>query len=397
MKRATAFLVFAATLFLLIPVRTKTQNVGIITIRLSYKVVLNPADGTRPPGVTNADINTAVDGMNDLMSGYLRGYRFQVTEIQDIGGMSNPPVGPSQWYNTNFFDADNGSNWKKQMEAAAIADPAYLWRNNAINLYLTNGICGGICSFPEDAENIIIIGGCSDNNPRTQLHEIGHYFSLCHTQGCPCGCASATGTGVCNTSPGDDGIAETLPDLSSWNQNQIANNSFGQPYASLNPGQQNQVDNVFFNLMSYHGASCGQGATTDRLTEQQLDRWSQSANVNRVGVRTGRMIFAEAGAPPGGNGSPANPFNTIAAAVTSANSDPNPDIIILRPGSFNEPLLTAVAVTFRTTRNGASLIGSSSPPAPASAPNNPNMLRKVSGPNSHAPTERLGFAGSGKK
>jgi hypothetical protein len=390
MKRKIAFLVVTGSLLWLIPVRMQTQEAGVITIRLSYKVVLNPADGTRPLGVTDGDINDAVTRMNNLMSGYLRGYRFQVVEILDIGGVSNPPAGPSQWYNTNFFDENNGANWKDQIEAAALADPAYQWRNNAINLYITNGICGGICSFPNDNDEIVIIGGCSDSNEPLQLHEIGHYFSLCHTQGCPCENCTSNQNQACNNGPVDDGIADTLPDRQCWTQDNIAQNNFGRLYAQLTPAEQQQVDDVFLNIMSYH-------ANAARLTEQQLDRWSQSANVDRIGVRSGRMIFAQPGAPANGNGSPANPFNSVSAAVASANSDPAPDIIILRPSSFNQTLLTGAAVTFRATRNGSALIGSSAPPSTAVTKENLDLPPKAPAAKSEERAQRLGFAGAGKK
>lgn len=359
MKRVAIYFVLFASALLLSPISRKAQDDGVITIRLSYKVVLNPANGTRPPGVTNADINTAVNGMNDLMRGYFRGYRFQLVEILDVGGMSNPPTGPSVWYDTDFFNTTNGSVWKDQMEAAAMADSAYLWRANSVNIYITNGICGGKCSFPGDGDNIMIFGGCSDDAAWLQLHEIGHYFSLCHTQGCVCGCV---GSDPCGGIPGDDGIADTLPDLSSWNRDQIANNSFGQPYAGLSAAQQNQVDDVFLNIMSYHNSACGLGAPVARLTDQQLDRWAHSANLDRVAIRTGRTIFAQSTAPSGGNGSPASPYNTMTNAVGSAASDSAPDIIILRPGSFNQPLTINTPVTLRATHQGAAAIGS---------PNNP--------------------------
>ena len=103
MKRTIYCLVVFGGLLLIAPAHTKTQDAGVITICLSYKVVLNPADGSRPPGVTDANLAAAVNGMNDLMRNYFRGYRFQLLEVLDVGGMSNPPAGPSMWYDTDFF------------------------------------------------------------------------------------------------------------------------------------------------------------------------------------------------------------------------------------------------------------------------------------------------------
>lgn len=405
MKRKVAFLVLSASLFLLIPVRMKTQDAGVITIRLSYKVVLNPAGGTRPPGVTDADINAAVNGMNNLMRDYLRGYRFQIMEIRDIGGSSNPPAGPSQWYDTNFHDGDNGVTWKDQMEAAALSDPAYLWRNNAINIYVTNGICGGICSFPNEGDNILILGGCADNNEATQLHEIGHYFDLCHTQGCLCACA---GTDGCNMTPGDDGIADTLPDRSDWNQDGIANHNFGQPYAMLSPAQKNQVDDVFFNIMSYHDSGCGQGIVSTRLTEQQLDRWADAAaganGGNRQFVVDGVTLFVDVTAPQQHPffGFSTNPYNNIHDAVNGAIDSQNfgwGAVLLLRPGAFNQQLTINTPLTLRAPRTGPATIGSATN-RPVKAVLSTMEVEKLRGDTpgiSGGKPVKLGFPGGGSR
>lgn len=335
---------------------------AVIGIRLSYKIVLNPNGGTRPPDVTNADIYTAVEQMNNLMKNYLRGFRFQVVEILDIGA-NGQTVGPSQWYNTNFF-APQGAMWKDEMEVAAISDSAYWWRNNAVNIYITNGISGGICSFPGEGDNILIIGGNSDNIGWLQLHELGHYFNLCHTQGCLCACFGIDG---CGEAPGDDEIADTLPDRSDWNQDGIANHNFGQPYAMLSPVQKNQVDNSFFNIMSYHGSGCGQGMVPDRLTEQQLDRWADAAGaasgVNRIFAVDSIAIFVDVTAPQQHPffGSSANPYNNIVDAVNEASAVVNSGlgaVLTLRPGAFNQQLTIGIPLTLRATRIGPVTLGS---------------------------------------
>ncbi len=171
-------LLYVVTITLLIAASPSlAQAQGVITVRLSYKVVLNPANGSRPTGpgggtVTNANIDAAIAAMNTLHETYFRGFRFQrVDPITNVGGLGDT-TGPSIWFNTNFF-APGGGAQKDLMEAAAMSDPRYAWNDDAINIYITNGICGGICSFPGGSDNIIIIGGCAANSGPLHLHEIG--------------------------------------------------------------------------------------------------------------------------------------------------------------------------------------------------------------------------------
>jgi hypothetical protein len=379
-------------LFLIVLTSACFAQDGTITVNLSYKVVLNPADGTRPPGATDAAIDQAVTGMNTLYQAYFRGYSFRrVDPITQVGGRSDT-TGPSQWYNTNFFASD-GTTQRTRMEAAARSDARYAWNNNAVNIYLVNGICGGLCSFPT-ADNIVLIGGCSAGTASTQLHEIGHYFNLCHTQGCPCGCCG-TGSGQCNT-PGDDGIADTLPDLACWSRDQIAQNSFGgRTYAQLNPSEQSQVDNVFQNLMSYHGTTCGNGGSQTRLTELQLDRWAD-ANPNRLNATGGRRTrFVQVGA--NGSGSSTNPFGSVQNAVNASTAG---DIILLRPGSYNEIITINRAVTLRVSRRGPVVIGTSRPPSLGATPSQEEIdaaLAKLLGMGGQGTGERLEFPGADRE
>ncbi|MEO1655683.1 MAG: hypothetical protein AAFU64_19225, partial [Bacteroidota bacterium] len=276
------------SLICLLMIQGIVQAQGITWIDLSYKVVLNPANGLRPSGVTDADIDAAIEEMNQLQEAYFRGYRFRrVDPIRNVGGINQFNTGPSRWYNTNFFDSNNGSAWKDQMEAEAESNNnLYRWNNNAINLYITNGICGGICSFPGGGDDIIIIGRCSDADGALQLHEIGHYFDLCHTQGCPCGNCDGSKTGQCHTTPGNDDIGDTLPDLQCWDRDNIAQNSYGTNYNNLNSAQRKLVDDVFLNIMSYRSLNI-----ISRITERQIDHWSDVAKLNRQQVIDRNSFF----------------------------------------------------------------------------------------------------------
>lgn len=353
----------------LLGVASVAQADAVITIDLSYKVVLNPADGQPPPKVSQAGIDQAVDVMNEKLSSYWRGCRVQrVGPVTQVGGMGDV-TGPSQWYDTDFLDPDNGLAWRDQMEAAAMDDPtAYAWNSNAINLYITHGICiGGLCSFP--SHEIIIIGYCSDDDGGVQLHEIGHYYDLCHTYGCPCGgcgtpivatdCMGNPGiTGVCDGNPGDpedpgipgdDGISDTLCDLDCWGPNDRALWNFGTDYENLTAAQQSMVDTATSNLMSLRSKV--------NMAEGQLDRWADESNVARFNVCDGgRTRFVDTTAGGGGNGSSTQPYDTVQDGVTFANPG-GVDIVLLRPGVYPEDLTITKALTLRATRAGPATIG----------------------------------------
>ncbi len=371
----------------------------VISICVSYKIVLDPASGKRPSGpsgrVKDDDIDEAIGAMNAMLESYFRGFRMRrVDLITEIGGMGDTN-GPSKWYDTDFFDEDDGEKFKNQMEGEAQYNPGlYVWNDNAINIYITNGINGGICSFPGD--NIIIIGGSSANDGIVHLHEIGHFFDLCHTQGCDCGCCEPGETGACDTEPGDDKISDTLPDLACWSRNNISFFKFGAFYSDLTRIQQEIVDNVFLNLMSYRDSACGFAASTTRLTELQLDQWTDTVNKDRRYVADGRTYFVEAGG--GLDGSSKFPFGSIMAAV-SAVSSAGGDVIMIKPGAYLETLAISKRVTLRATRQGSAVIGSTVLPM-ALASKSPKDIDEellkipgISGINIHA---RLGFAGGSK-
>jgi hypothetical protein len=352
-----------------------------IFINLSYKVVLNPANGSRPNSITDASIDQAVARMNQLQGPYFRGFRFRrVDPVTEIGGVGNP-TGPSQWYNTDFFDQINGTTWQNQMEFAARHNSDYHWNNAAINIYVTAGICGGVCSFP--GHDIINIGGCSfSQDGAIQMHEIGHHFNLCHTQGCPCAGCDSTKTGQCYTTPGDDEIADTLPDLQCWSRDQIAIFSFaGRTYSQLTASERERVDDVFLNIMSYHNPA-------SRLTENQIDHWTDAANGVRLPVTSGRTWYVNAGGSVQGGLNSANPAGG--------------DIVLIRPGAYNEHLTISQPVTLRATRAGPVTIGSPVPAAftaarpalPMVAPATSNEPFKAAGDGLPG---RLDFPGTARK
>lgn len=188
------------------------------------------------------------------------------------------------------------------------------------------------------------------------LHEFGHFFDLCHTQGCPCGCCDPDLTGPCHTTPGDDNVADTLPDLACWDRDDISQHTFGVNYNILpSSAHRERVDNVFLNIMSYHRSGCGQGADVARLTEGQLDHWSDVASFTRVSVRDGRTLFVQAGAGGSQNGRSTTPFDLVAEGRNAANG--GGDIVMIRGGIYPENLAFTSPVTLRAPRGQVARIG----------------------------------------
>jgi hypothetical protein len=120
-------------------------------------------------------------------------------------------------------------------------------------------------------------------------------------------------------------------------------------YSALSAANQAAVDRIWNNLMSYHGRQ----HSTTLCTPDQNDRWTDSANSDRPGVRTGRTRFvATTGNDTTGTGTSANRYRTLAKGVTVAAAG-GADIVLLRNGNYNEPQTITKAVTLRATRGDA--------------------------------------------
>jgi len=224
-------------------------------IRLSYKVILDPNTGERPEYASNKFFDALTTSMNSIMCALDSDLYFSAEEVIEIGGINHPIS--FQYYTANPHIEDN----IESLEFNAENNPTdYAWRENRINFYFNNGGIGGICSFSflEGANEAILIGG--KFRPGIAIHEIGHFFDLCHTQGCPCGeCATCD-------APENDLVFDTVEDRACWDRDDIAINAFSNPYKFLNPIQKTLVDNTFNNVMSYRPIEFS-------LTIQQLIKW----------------------------------------------------------------------------------------------------------------------------
>jgi hypothetical protein len=250
---------------------------------------------------------------NRLINGYARGCRLAVTEIVQL------PSSLSAWFNVQ---ARNGAN-RDQLLSNATASPAlYAYRSDAINIYINNSSSGVCCG----ANNGLIFVGNEDNST-TMFHEIGHMLGLCHTQGCGCNGCPPDALGACDT-PTSDNVGDTIPDLPCWSRDMVSMNWAGLPYASLNASQQDTVNDVWFNIMSYH-------SSLTRLTPGQMDKIAENSNDDRDNVTGNYFVFVDgtSGNDLFSGRSVALSCRSISGAISGSGND---DVLLIRAGTYNK-------------------------------------------------------------
>lgn len=254
------------------------------------------------------------------------------------------------------------------------------------------------------------------------LHEFAHCLGLCHTHGCSWGncCHDPNQTGspvqssTCGSTLlrlGQDCLSDTLPDHPNCEEvEEVVKENFEegnltQPTYDLLPCEERQlVINTMYNLVSYHmddnddrmcdGSlpliqcncdepspySCPLSAlepTTKRcrhrFTSDQLDLMTDRSNAHAGDqLDTGCTRFVDADANPKHlvgiascgdlsdeptDGSSVHPYVTVTDGLQAADAG---DIVLIRAGSYNEPMVIAQPVTLRASR-GDAFIGRSGP------------------------------------
>src|SRR5688572_7487213 len=145
-----------------------------VAVRCSVKFILSPT-GALPEGRwrTDAEVRETFDKANAVLETSGANWTLILTEV----GRSQAA---SDFYT---FSARN----MRALETAAMADrDGYIWRDDAVNIYVANTItdAGGVCSLPQSgpSRHTIVINSVSIlGGSEGWLHEIGHYFNLLHT------------------------------------------------------------------------------------------------------------------------------------------------------------------------------------------------------------------------
>ncbi len=299
-----------------------------IPYRLSVKFILD-SSGNRPVTGninTDAEVNSQIDLGNEALKSIFSELGMGLVEIVNIAGVS-------QHYN----DAINPTN-RDQIRSHALANTAlYAWRSNAINVYIVGSAGSAIAKFPPD--NDIILAG-QNLRTTTIIHESGHSLNLYHTH------STAVG--------GGDGCSDTIPDNKDWTIDQLSTNEYGVVYASLTTAQQNVVDMVFNNIMSYHGPR-------DRLSPCQMDRMSSQGYADRSWMYSKIPVYVSTTnlCPLFCNGSWVFPYNNVQTALDAGGLSGRG--LVLKQGNYS---ITQNAINFNLeiiSRSGTSRIDKDRP------------------------------------
>ena len=389
-------------------------SAGLVYINVSVKLIAHPADGDRPrlnpananTRVTDASINQAVADANSFLAAYQRGIRIRIMETKTIGGLglqhSNSTRTQPGYYAVQTSDTAPltflyPTGYTNPAGQAVTSGPlidvldqnarstaatklAFQWNDQAVNIFVPSGWGGGGGIFPNSGN----AAGFGYFEGWLFLHELGHYFNLQHTF------------------DSTDYVADTLVDPNSADQDTIAQELFGAGYGGITADQQTSVntefylrarnsiaaanntapndvlssstysllpateqqlvDDVFFNIMSYYDAYRRNQFVT-RMTEGQADRMTDAMNdVRRPGVSGYTRFVALTGANTlfGLTNTGLNsvlPVRTVTAALQRAAGGGDDEIILLRPGHYNETGRFNTPCTLRATRKGSGVIG----------------------------------------
>ncbi len=303
-----------------------------VDVRVSIKFILD-AGGNRPAFGqlnTDAEIDAEMDWANAILSGVKSEFRIREIQFVDLAGVS-------QWYSSSA----SGTN-RNNLRTAAQADPAtYRWRTDAINIYINGGTGSAISDFPPNNNMILMNQGCG-NTPSCILHELGHSFSLLHTHE-PC-CTN------------QDYCADTLQDNSSWNnKDQAAQANFGLNFNQLNASQQDQINLLWNNVMSYHT-----NEPQLRFSACQMNRTSDTNDSDRTWMLSKWPVYVRDSFSLFPNGRWGSPYRTVEAAVGSGTL--NGRVMVLQQDSYQPPATVFIGTgspgdnVEMVTRSGTSII-----------------------------------------
>jgi hypothetical protein len=110
--------------------------------------------------------------------------------------------------------------------------------------------------------------------------------------------------------------------------------------------------------MSYHNAAT-KDSVENIMTELQLDLHADTASTEsssggRFAFSSGKTYFISAGGSDGGSGRSTSPYRTVGKGVTNSAAG---DILLLRPGNYDQRLTINRPVTLRAARPGWATVG----------------------------------------
>jgi hypothetical protein len=293
---------------------------AVIPIRISVKVILDES-GSRadPPGpfTRDEDIRARFDWANGILADQASEFRLELVEIRDLPGQSGYFHASVDDLQTDLVDEIH--------TAARLEETAWLWRDDAINVYVTGVPGGGISGGHH--RPILVMG--QSGSWKLLLHEVGHNLSLQHTSV-------------------EDFCSDTLADDPSWDHGRVARENFGQEYDQLAPNQQALVDQTYYNVMSIsHGDQ-----VSNRLTPCQLRKMRGMTDltwyVSRVPVYVDDDVTQGTGHWP-------FPYPDLHVAV--ATEDLSGKTVILDAGSYLLDAPLEVTDLEITTFGGPSTLG----------------------------------------
>jgi hypothetical protein len=332
---------------------TASVSAQEIDVRISVKYILD-AGNNRPVGTYSTNqslINIFNQVNNNAMRRWNRGYRYVLTEFQNVFGQSSL----FNVHSSTFFNLDSTQEYYN-LELAAEADPGvFFWRTNAVNLFIVNtasvgGGAAAIPSLPIDAGFELVIFTVNVN-PTDVLwpHELGHHFNLYHTWG-------------------NDNVADTQNDPTPFQCTMPFGCTMGgsmecccaTKLANLNAAATTlgwslpELMNIQFNNMSYH---CNLTLSNIVLTDGQLDRWTDATRqydflTGEVSGLTYFVDWTNSTAPF--NGYSTDPYRTVAGGIAAANAAGG-DIVLIRTGAYDEPMTVTKPVTLRPSRGPATI------------------------------------------
>lgn len=335
-----------------------------IWINVSLKAIVDPATGKVPTVFSSNRLDIAFEQANIWLANNWRGYRLRVIDPYLFIG-STDTNGPSKWYN---IDLKPDNNNRHAFDAVAQTDPRYDWNPNAVNMYINNGDFSSCSSaliisayeiFRDQWHTNLFPYSVAGN----WLHEIGHYFGLSHIfVGCdsnnPDRCFRTNGYWVAWCK-----LPDILPEQSGFNRDQITLANFNDYYTNCTPAEQVLANNTWFNLMSYHQITNTQAIPARQynsqmnvITESQSDIWSDTANFTRAVSVSGLTRYVSPSGNDANGGWLSNaPKQHVFNAARSSSS--GKDLVLVRPGTYNERGTLTNRTTIRATRVGWVSIG----------------------------------------